>query len=108
MLRKKGWGEVKIARWLIERDKKKSQDSRQQIQCGMIPPDHENNPDRWREILIALRTRLKLKYIGILLHWYCGDLDTEELNIERREVPQNSDLGQTLNHMKEDTLYVVR
>ena len=106
--RKKGWSETKISRWLAERDKVRNREKRIQAQRELAAQIHANDPDGWCAIIGALQDTLNLQYVGVLLHWYGGSMNSEKLEVERCSVPLDENLGNALYHMEEDKLYVVR
>lgn len=105
-LRKKGWSETKIQRWMAQQVQTAERDKR--VHDARVNAVAGSDPDGWCSILRGLLCDLRLPYAGILLHWYSGGLPTEAINARgRMSVPMDDKLPDTLFRMKEDTLYII-
>ncbi|MBY0546647.1 MAG: hypothetical protein K2W95_05115 [Candidatus Obscuribacterales bacterium] len=99
-LRKKGWSQHKIDRWLaeksgsLERHKKHS--------------EREAELTLWRNFIGDLLSEGAAKRLGLLLHTYSGTLQSEQVQIKRFEKLALSDLSENaLLAMEEDVVYTV-
>jgi hypothetical protein len=95
-LRKKGWSEAKIKRSLQERT----------LARGNLRPGITESADRWimflREILSSKRT----PKIGLITHFYEGDIETEDFHIKSTQTLALTDLRQeTILVLEDDVLY---
>lgn len=101
-LRKKGWSEHKIERWLVE--KIGSTDRNQQ--------QEQNKKDaelmRWREFIDAMLSGGFTKRFGLLLHMYGGALEDERIQIKGKErILLSEQFDNAMLTMDEDVLYMV-
>ncbi|MBI5160233.1 MAG: hypothetical protein HY996_02265 [Micrococcales bacterium] len=101
-LRKKGWGSAKIERWLVQQARTRERDER-------VRKDHDAANaaylETWRDALAALARTAGP--VGLLLHWYHGGLETERIEIARREPVALRSLDvAALAGIEEDMLYV--
>ena len=95
-LRKKGWSEAKIQQSLRERTLAREKPR----------PDITESAYRWikflREILSAKRT----PRIGLITHFYQGDIETEDFHINSTQTLVLTDLRQeTILGLEDDVLY---
>ena len=105
-LRKKGWSETKITRWV---EQKKSIGEREERIQKLREEARGSDPDGWCGIMENLLVNAGALYAGLILHSYSGGLETERIERVRRiELEFNANLGEALFHMEEDTIYVVR
>lgn len=75
-LKRKGWSAAKIDRFLEDQRKTNTRPRR-------------NGPDSlesWHAALADLCENLKLPYVGLLVRWYKGSIETEEFDVSRRDV----------------------
>lgn len=101
-LRKKGWSQHKIERWLAE--KSGSSDRHQQQDRSK----HDAELTQWREFISALLSDGITKRLGLLLHMYNGRLEDEQLRIKRIErLSLSEQFDNALLVMDEDVLYMV-
>lgn len=81
-LRKKGWGESKIERWLAEKsrttDRRAHEAERRRSEDG-------SDTHRWSLMIRALHDELQVDHVGLLLHWYRGPVDDERIDLVRTE-----------------------
>ena len=97
-LRRKGWSETKIDRWL--KDKEKARSNRR---------EPENDAAIWVALIGEILESTDAKYVGLLLHFYSGDLDDEQIVVSRVEdVPLLELSEDRLRSINEDVLYRVR
>lgn len=93
-LRRKGWSDAKIDRWLAEKEKVRSKVERSTPR-GQLEP-----------IVEALKSAAPL---GLVLHTYRGRIDQERITIARRRVVHAPDLTtDDLHDLAEDTLLYVK
>jgi hypothetical protein len=105
-LRKKGWSETKVQRWLEQQQAVYEREARMETARNACAEG--SDPDGWSAILTELITEARLPYVGLLLHWYSGGLNSERIHLSGRVcVAIDSELGATLYRMEEDTLYQV-
>ncbi|MBX9721691.1 MAG: hypothetical protein K2X81_09875 [Candidatus Obscuribacterales bacterium] len=101
-LRKKGWSQHKIERWLSE--KSGSLDRRQQQDKSK----HDAELTQWCEFISALLLSGFTKRLGLLLHMYKGSIDDERIRIKRIEhLSLSEQLDNELLSMDEDVLYII-
>lgn len=94
-LRRKGWSEAKIDRWL--KDKEKARSNR---------PEPENDAAIWVALIDNVLGSTDAKYVGLLLHFYSGDLNDEQIAISHVETVPRSELTEDrLRAIHEDVLY---
>ncbi len=104
-LRRKGWGDSKINRWL---EQKKAVDEREKRIRNLRSLERGGDPDGWCAITRKTFDEAKIQYCGLLLHWYARGLDSENFKkFERKVVSHNSNLADELYHMQEDVLYLI-
>ncbi|MFM7855005.1 MAG: hypothetical protein ACKO96_24535 [Flammeovirgaceae bacterium] len=104
-LKKKGWSETKISRWLTDREKTIEKDkARYDRIVNGVDIDIEN----WINYLNQVFKETKIQHIGLLLHWYKGGLESERIKVKDRIRIRINDLtGDTLLKMDEDVIYEV-
>jgi hypothetical protein len=101
-LRKKGWSQHKIERWLAEKSGSSDRHQRQD------QSNHDAELTHWREFIGALLSDGFTKRLGLLLHMYNGRLEDEQIRIKRIELLSLSgQLDKALLAMDEDVLYMV-
>jgi len=102
-LRKKGWSEARIGRWVAEKDKARAKLER----IGPRPGAEEAAS----AIVEALRTALTVvDYVGLVLHLYRGSTASERITLRERRAVRAADLGEDdVRSLPEDVvLQVVR
>jgi hypothetical protein len=104
-LKRKGWSETKIQRFLNDKSKKIEQNAkdleRQKISA-------ENGIQEWVDFCKKLFEMTSIKTFGILLHWYRGGVSSERISLNGRVVIDKSELATTnLLEIEEDTLYII-
>ena len=103
-LRKKGWSEEEINNWVTEKMQKER--AKKQKKDKYWPDFRNQQATRWINFLRELLdTRLTFR-VGILIHWYNGGLDSEEIEIKKTQrVNVESINAEVLMNLKEDVLY---
>ena len=100
-LRHKGWSNAKIERWLSEKRATEKRREKKGLEVSGV-----TLIEAWEDLLRTLVTQLPIAYVGLLLHWYYGDLQSERINILRRVSVPVSNLNPTfLLEIEEDVLY---
>lgn len=108
-LRKKGWTESKINRWLEEREKYIGREARLENQrYGHLDEIENPDPDSWVETISQLLEVSNEKYAGILLQWSPGNKDFEKaLSSKRRKLSISDNAGLELYKMYENKIYEI-
>jgi hypothetical protein len=105
VLRNRGWGEAKIARWLAEQAQTEAREQRIQAARKLGGPNQDL--EEWRALLSDLLVQPGVGWVGLLIHWYRGGPSTERIDIARREgVPLDDSAVRRLGEMGDDVLYV--
>jgi hypothetical protein len=105
-LKKKGWSEAKINRWLADREKTIEKDK---IRYDRIVNGVHLDIENWIEYLKKIFTSTKVQHFGLLLHWYKGGLENERIKLKDRIKVKVSELTpDILLNMEEDVVYEVR
>lgn len=100
-LRRKGWSEAKVQRWLEE----KSDAAARKAAERQARADHDLA--RWYRLLAATVGSGASPWVALLIHEYNGGLETDDIDIRRREeVPLSRVDDDTLQNMQQDVLYV--
>lgn len=101
-LRKKGWSQHKIERWLVE--KSNSAERRLTIETDK----YDAELAQWCEFITLVLSNGIAKRLGLLLHMYNGNLEEEQIRIKRFErLTVTESLCNDLLTMDEDVLYTV-
>lgn len=104
-LRKKGWSNAKVERWIETRRAVEQRQSRTDDQTA---PTHEGDLQRWVHFLCEVIETQASAGIGILLHWYRGGIDSERIQLKDRLVVPVDGLSTTvLGALEEDMLCMV-
>ncbi len=93
-LRRKGWSEAKIQRWLAQ---KRSQ-----------PIERTADPDGWCRVIRDLLEEARASRAGLLLHMYDDGLEEKIILEPIRKLVADETLADELHHMQEDTIYLIR
>jgi hypothetical protein len=103
--RKQGWSETKIKRWLEQKEQTKARHLREDAEIAeSTTPELES----WLSLLNNLFDSTKAQKFGILLHWYHSSIESERIEIQRKEKLQLSELSaERLMRIEEDVLYEV-
>jgi hypothetical protein len=92
----KGWSQTKIDRWRAQRQE-------QQAKVDRLNPDCE----RWVQYITAMVGPGRTPWMGLMVHMYSGDLETEEFEICGRTRVSLADLTpEAVSGFDRDTLYI--
>lgn len=94
-LKRKGWSQAKISRWLDE--KQGAQERRKN--------DPQDSFELWANLVAEIAGEADVKSVGILVHHYSGLLTEEIFEANRTEV-RFSEFRDRLSSMKEDELLI--
>ncbi|CAN7369772.1 hypothetical protein LJR143_002008 [Pseudoxanthomonas sp. LjRoot143] len=100
-LARKGWGEGKIARAIAQK--------REQAEAadGVRRRRADDELTRWLAFVDAVLTPGHVRELGLLLHFYGGGPEDEEVTIrQRRRVGRSEDRAALLHGMEQDVLYL--
>ena len=101
--RKQGWSEAKINRWLEQKEQTKEKHQRED-EARARGSTHELN--QWVELITDVLKSGDARRLGLLLHLYHGGLESERINILRREKVKLTETTQELLiGIQEDVLY---
>lgn len=104
-LKKKGWTETKITRYLA--DKKKSEDKITQ-QNETILNRQTNELDNYVHFLKDVFKKTDTEVFGLLLHWYSKGPETENIKIsDRKNIVSKALTALDLKTLEEDKLLCV-
>lgn len=100
-LARKGWSDGKIARALAQkREQAESADGVQRRRA-------DDGLTRWLAFVDAVLASDQVRELGLLLHFYGGGLEDEEVTIrQRRRVGRSEDRAALLHGMEQDVLYL--
>lgn len=105
-LRRKGWSEAKINRWLEEKNAAGEKDQR-----AARPELAETNRElvRWFAMMDELFQSGAADRVGVLLHDYSGSVASEKISLSATEThPLAESTPLVLGEMREDVHYVFR
>ncbi len=100
-LARKGWSEGKIARAIAQK--------REQAEAadGVQRRRADDDLTRWLAFVDAVLASGQVDQLGLLLHFYRGGVEDEEVTIrERRRVGRDDDRAALLHGMEQDVLYL--
>jgi hypothetical protein len=102
-LRKRGWSQTKIERWLEQKDHEEEKQEREKdVHMANATPQL----DRWVEFLSDVLRSGRTPRIGLLLHWYRGTVEGERLHLVRQErLPLTHLNTDHLLRLNEDVVY---
>ena len=101
-LKKKGWNLAQIDEWIEDKIKSKKSKRRQK----WWPELQRKKADLWIDFMNELIEVESVSRIGILKHWYVGDLAEENIKIrETTRINLNQDIYDVLLNMDEDVVY---
>lgn len=102
-LRRKGWSEAKIQRWL---DEKHGTEKRRAAEAEARVGNPPFEAEMWVSLLRDLLAELVVDHVGLLLHMYCGGLETEPIHLLRSRSVEPPELTvDLLLQAEEDVLY---
>ena len=103
--RKQGWTETRIQRWLGQVQVHQGQ-YREQFTGPRPETGTGSEIDRWIEFVTGVVQGKWADWVGVLLHSYQGDLETEELEVMSSRWLACAELNrETLLDLEEDILY---
>ena len=103
-LRRRGWSETKIERWLLQHSLTTARDTRGQ---RVHAEGRALEAGSWQQFLNEVLASGGTAFVGLLLHWYHGSIDGERIQIRQRRVIRQTDTTpDLLMHLPEDELYV--
>ena len=103
-LRKKGWSETKIERWLAEKGKTAGRRARLDAERAKPGADAQS----WADLLHELASLPGASGVGVLLHWYSGHVESERIRFRVEEVGADELSAERLVRIEEDVLYRIR
>jgi hypothetical protein len=104
-LKRKGWTDTKINRWLT--DKKKSEEKTNNENEAILKRK-SNEIENWINFLRTLFKTTNVEHFGLLLHWYSNGLENEKIKIGSRKVVSQKSLTELdFKMLQEDTLLYV-
>jgi len=102
-LKRRGWGEAKIKRWVKE--KKKSL-KKNEIEMQHYKQDRLAEAQEWVDFLKEVVGHKEFSRFGLLLHWYRGGPESEKIQIKDIDVISSQNLApEVLINIREDILY---
>lgn len=102
-LRKQGWGEAKIKRWLEQKEQTKERHLRED---GARARGSTPELEQWVDFINGVLKSGCTSSLGLLLHMYQGGVEGERLDLLGKERIKLADLNpERLMRMKEDVLY---
>lgn len=105
-LRRKGWGEAKIERWVSEQRRTKLKRARE-LDSHLRRAGAD--VDSWGALLRALFEESRVAFVGLLLHSYSGSVESERIDLSRDDSLPVAELdGAFLLQIEEDVLYRFR
>jgi hypothetical protein len=104
-LRKQGWSEAKIKRWLEQKEQTKERHLRED---EALAKGGDPELDRWIMLFEELINVRQIPKMGLLLHWYHGSVEGARIKIQRRERLRLSEVTpERLMKIEEDVLYEI-
>ena len=101
-LRRKGWSETKIARSLDMKEGRSLAQHAKREEAAL------ENVQIWLELLAQVFSSNRVPYVGLLLHWYSGPLNSR-IQLHGRQVVRREELtAKVLASMREDVVYEFR
>jgi hypothetical protein len=98
-LRKKGWGDAKIERWLQEKQATRERDVRK------ADTDRARTADVERWLAVVVDALMLVPRVGLVLHFYGGEIESESIELEHERVPRSALTAELLLSLREDVLY---
>lgn len=94
-LEHKGWSETKINNWIANKTKTDNQGK-----------EHDAERHKWISFLREITRENNIGAIGLYIHWYDNDINTEEITFKSKEKISLSELvDNTLDKLNYDILY---
>ena len=102
-LRKQGWSETKVNRWLEQKEQTRERHRRED---EALAKGGGAELERWLEFLNHLLKAKVADKFGLLLHWYHTSVESERIKIQRTESVKLPDVNaELLMRIEEDVLY---
>lgn len=103
-LRKQGWSEAKIQRWL---EQKEQSEEKRERRLHARAENETPYLDRWLGLIPELLRSGHASRVGLLLHFYNhGSLENDRIEFARQEEVSLTELNaEYLLHMEEDVVY---
>jgi hypothetical protein len=102
-VRRQGWGDTKIARWLAEQAANRKRRARKRG-----PGSRSRTAEEWRRLLVEVLASGQIPWVGLLLHWYSGSFQDDEVRFSRASIPLTHLCDELLLQFEEDVLYQFR
>ena len=100
-LRAKGWSNAKISRWVEDSRPRAHQQKGAQDRCWSIPD--------WAAFLEEALALPRVSFVGLIGHWYQGDVDSEPFVINGRVAHRLAELrAGSLGVLDQDTIHLFR
>jgi len=101
-LKKSGWSDAKVARWLAEKSAAAARRQQEQSRGA----GHTPEVDSWIGFLSSALASKATGQVGVLIHEYSGSVQGERIRIKRREPVRVADVTpERLWTMEMDVLY---
>lgn len=102
-LKKKGWSERKIQRWIADREKNAE---KAKIKYDNLANGKHPDVENWLQYFRKVFSDPQISHLGLLLHWYSGGLADERIAVKQRKRIKVNDLtAEILLKMEEDVIY---
>jgi hypothetical protein len=99
-LRRAGWSGAKVEKWLEQKESTAGKHSK---------PNEEPSIEHWATFLARVLDSGAARRVGLLLHWYNGSLDDEDIVLARKEMHNRKEItAEFLSDIEEDVLYDFR
>lgn len=100
-LKKKGWSETKIERWLSE---KENTEGRKEARNSSV--NKRSEIEAWMEFVSEILNSKLTSKISVILHMYSGSVGTEAISFSGKVVTKAKNINeQVFLSMKEDYIY---
>ena len=100
-LRAKGWSNAKISRWVEDSRPRAHQQKGAQDRCWSIPD--------WAAFLEEALALPRVSFVGLIGHWYQGDMDNDLFVINERVAHRLAELrAGSLGVLDQDTIHLFR
>lgn len=102
-LKKKGWRERKIQRWIADREKNAE---KAKTKYDNLANGGHSDVKNWLEYFQKIFSDPQISHLGLLLHWYSGRLEDERITVKQRKRVKINDLTkEILLTMEENVIY---
>ncbi|MFN8673714.1 MAG: hypothetical protein U0457_16760 [Candidatus Sericytochromatia bacterium] len=104
-LKNKGWSDSKIKRWLEDKNRLISKEKKK---MDNFYSNDNLDIKSWINFIKDLFIETEIKKFGLLLHWYKGDVNNENIKLLNKILIHLSELDEDkLLQINEDTLYYI-